>query len=245
MEQKSQKNQQSNQHGNKRPSNRNRNRYNKNKQGNKPPQGGNKPQGSILKQLERNTHLSYEHYGIVKSLRDTTNTIVQYIDPCSETQLLWSTSPNSWNIKEILAHLSQTNELYLERMIHVLEERPDDFRTIDPDIEIKKEEFSSYSIEHIMRDFLRGRKEIESLCMKTIDVDWEKSGNHPDKGMQTFKQIVQYVIEHDKMHVDQIFMNLQRHEPWLKEVPKEDLIENEKEENSSVTTETPIEEKND
>ena len=208
-------------------SNKNRNRnYNRNNK---------RRNDSIIRKLESNTHLSKEHFAIVKSIRRTTDKIVTYIDPCSEVQLLWSVSPDKWNIKEILAHLNQVNVLYLERMNHILEERQDDLPLFVADEEIKKEEFASYSIERLLREFIMSRKEIDSLCMKTVDDDWLKVANHPEKGEQTFKDVVEYIVTHDDIHLNQIFMNLQRHDPWFKEEVK---TENELQEQTSETSVT-------
>ncbi len=122
-------------------------------------------------------------------------------------------------------------------MNHVLEERADDLPLFEPDEEIRKEEFASFSIERLLREFILSRKAIESLCMKTVDDDWLKKGNHPEKGEQTFADIVKYVITHDEIHIDQIFMNLQRHDPWYKEEKKvEEVTDEQKDENEETTT---------
>ncbi len=191
--------------------NRPKGRYYKRSNSNKKP--------SVISKMEENTHLTKDHFFLVKSFKRTTDKLIEYIDPCSETQLLWSVNTESWNIKEILSHLSQTNDLYLNRLNSVLEEAEPTFVNFDANVEIKKEEFSSYSIERLLATFLRGRKEIEALCMRTMNEDWEKKGTHPTNGLMTFKEVVAYITKHDETHLNQIFMNLQRHDPWLKSEP--------------------------
>lgn len=183
---------------------------------------------SIIRKLESNTHLNRENFFYVRSIRKTTDKLITYIDPCSEIQLLWSPNTSKWNIKEVLAHLIQTNVLYLDRLNHILEQREEDLALFDADAEITKEEFSSFSIERLLREFLSSRKDIDSLCMKTLDDDWLKKSNHPEKGEQSFTDVVRFVATHDEMHLDQIFMLLQRHDPWYKEPvqkPEEKIAE--------------------
>jgi len=191
------------------PNNKNKNRNYKN--------NNRRKNDSIIRKLESNTHLNRENFFYVRSIRKMTDKLITFIDPCSEIQLLWSPNPSKWNIKEVLAHLIQTNALYLGRLNHILEEREEDLALFDADTEIRKEEFSTYSIERLLREFLSSRKEIDSLCMKTLDEDWLKKSNHPEKGELSFTEVVRFVATHDEMHIDQIFMLLQRHDPWYKE----------------------------
>jgi uncharacterized damage-inducible protein DinB len=186
-----------------------------NKKNNNRKYNNRKKNNSIIKKIDQNTHLTRENFIAVKSLKKSTEKIISYVDPCSEAQLLWSLSPEKWNIKEILGHLIQVTELFQKRLAQALENPGSELSDFDGNAMLKEENFPSNSLERLLHKFIIERKNLENLCMRTMNDDWENKVVHSQKGEMSFRDLILYFIEHDETHTNQIFMNLQRNDPWI------------------------------
>ena len=206
-----QRDSQSNRSNNNRRHHNNRNNQNRNFRQNKE---------SIVKKLNDQIDLSRDNLNLVKKFNMSLQKMVSYADPCSEEQLLWKQSYESWDIKEILGHVIQCNKLYLKRLEHILSDDESEIELFDQDQAVKSEEFDNHSLEILLKQLILSRKDLEIFCLNTSDEDWEKSRVHPEKGVQTFREIVAFISEHDAMHMNQMFMNMQRFKPWLVEDEK-------------------------
>jgi uncharacterized damage-inducible protein DinB len=228
-------------------SSNNRPNQNRNFQNNRNQQNRNFRQNkeSIVKKLNDKIDLNRENFILITKFNKSLQKMVSYADPCSEEQLLWKQSYDSWDIKEILGHIIQCNKLYLKRLEHILSDDESEIVLFDQNKEIKNEEFDNHSLETLLKQLILSRKDIEIFCLNTSDEDWDESRVHPEKGKQTFRDIVAFISEHDEIHMKQMFMNMQRFKPWLVEEEKKEspesrdsLVESSED---STNTATPIE----
>jgi hypothetical protein len=189
------------------------NQFNKNQpaQNNRPVQQATQP---VPRPPDPMRFLNQENKDIIKRMQDSYAKIVDYVYTCSEEQLLWSVNQNKWNIKEIIGHLIQINQLYLLRTKRILNEDKPELDNFDPNAELKKEEFNTRSIEFLLKQFSLSRTELENLFITAPNDLWHRTAMHPERGLITFKTIAEHISTHDASHIEQIFNNLQRHKPW-------------------------------
>ncbi len=161
---------------------------------------------------EQDSHLDRSYRNELKTLRFLTYQLQSFTEHSSEEQLLWSVSPDAWNLKHQLGHLSQYIQ-FQSNKIQALLEATEFSENFDQDDAIKTEEFNNRSLEILLARFLTNKKRLFSLLYGSKNEQWEIANslsNCDSHLLQTVKEM----NAHFEQLIDAIFMNLQRHKPW-------------------------------
>ena len=117
-------------------------------------------------------------------------------------------TPNDWALNEIVYHLRDT-----EREIHQdqikLFEQPDPFiPRPDTSVWAKQRKYINGSGPDALREFASARLETISL-LKNIQADgWSRNARHAIFGPTNFMEVVGFVADHDRMHIQQAWKTL-------------------------------------
>ncbi|MCB0277879.1 MAG: DinB family protein [Calditrichaeota bacterium] len=164
-----------------------------------------------------------EYLDVFKQFRRIQATIIRYVSPSSEEQLLWKYSSNFLSIKELMGQLIYNTENRSAHIAHIIQDQNGHLPVFELSEQVKSEEFAERSLEILMSRFISAKRSIENLLKDSKNEDWQKTAGFDDQNTYTIGAILQELIEHDEKCLDAIFLNLQRHQVWYKpvEVPDE------------------------
>jgi DinB superfamily len=120
-----------------------------------------------------------------------------------EDDLFRPGSDGGWGIVEILPHLRDWEEIYLERAHLFVEEDDPDIPGYDDSLWPIERDYRGQDPREVFDEFADLRAEhIEFLGTLTPE-DWERTGIHSLYGKLTLGWMEDYVCDHDSEHLDQ------------------------------------------
>jgi hypothetical protein len=119
-------------------------------------------------------------------------------------------TPDDWNLSELVCHLRDTEREVHQMQIELFSEQNEPF--------IPRPETSVWSHEDILHgDGATALKEFNDARRKTLDMlkeitpkDWERKARHAIFGPTNFLEVVGFIAEHDRLHIQQAWSALKR-----------------------------------
>jgi len=139
-------------------------------------------------------------------LERTPSVLSTWLPDLDEDFILNNEGENTWNVKEVLAHLivcEKTN--WIVRAKIILAQNPDlNFTPIDMNAHF--ELAKTVSLSDLLNNFTELRTEsIEELKDFNLnDADFSKTANHPVLGTVNLQQLLSTWVSHDLSHISQI-----------------------------------------
>ncbi len=124
------------------------------------------------------------------------------IDPLSPAHLDHAPAPGKWSIREIVAHLADSELVFAYRLRQTLAE---DHPVIQPfDQTAWGHRYAAYDIASGLRMFEATRNWNVKLLTTVNDADRHRPLTHPERGTMTLWTIVETMAGHDINHLQQI-----------------------------------------
>lgn len=112
-------------------------------------------------------------------------------------------SDGGWGIVEILPHLRDWEEIYLERARRIVEEENPDLPGVDDALWPIERDYRGQDPREVFDDFSDLRQEHIDLLLELPPEAWSRTGEHSLYGPMTLGWMEDYVCDHDSEHLDQ------------------------------------------
>ena len=115
-----------------------------------------------------------------------------------------------WNLTEVLCHLRDTElEINLPRLRMLLE-------LDEPFIPVRNTDKWADEREYLSQDAVLALRDFVTARMKTVDIlrsltyEWQHKARHGIFGPTNLQELVKFMVEHDKLHIRQIWSTIQQ-----------------------------------
>jgi FMN phosphatase YigB (HAD superfamily) len=130
------------------------------------------------------------------------------LDPSS---WLHKSNPGDWAMTEIICHLRDAEREIHQLQIKLLKERAEPFLPRpDASVWASQRKYSSEDGVAALRDFTVARLETLALLRSAGAEDWSRRARHAIFGPTDFLEVVGFMAEHDRLHIQQAWTDLDR-----------------------------------
>lgn len=113
-------------------------------------------------------------------------------------------SGTGWTVLEVMCHLRDFEELFLERARMTVEEDNPALPFPDPDGLAAQEKYNEDNPALVLAHWIALRKEHHAYLSDCAESDWERPSVHPTRGKFTLHDQLFLTVWHDTNHVEQI-----------------------------------------
>ncbi len=136
--------------------------------------------------------------------RETPATLARLIDGLSDQQLRHRPSPDKWSIIEILAHLAGDELATSWRYRQMIEHDGEILLGFDQELWARLGNYAAWNARDALELFRLLREANLRMLSALSPQEWERSGNHVERGRLTVRELVRHMAAHDVNHVKQI-----------------------------------------
>jgi len=113
-------------------------------------------------------------------------------------------SPGKWSIRQIVAHLSDSEIVAAMRLRRIIAEENPKLEAYDQDAWATNLDYARRKPSQALETFRRIRAENYELLKELPEAAFERVATHSERGPLTLKQLVQLVAEHAENHASQL-----------------------------------------
>jgi len=113
-------------------------------------------------------------------------------------------TPEQWSVRQIVAHLADSEIGAVARFRRVLAEDNPVFETFDQNAWAEKLDYGKRKYSNSLETFRRIRSENYELIQDLPTEAWQRTGQHPKKGQMTLLDILRLYANHAEKHAMQI-----------------------------------------
>jgi FMN phosphatase YigB (HAD superfamily) len=147
--------------------------------------------------------------GLLAVLRSTPAAIASMLAQLSSSQWKGTPQPGEWSVTEIMCHLRDVDlEVNLPRLKKVLEQDNLFVPGMETDVWAKERGYSRQDGLEALDDFTTARVELIEQLQNMDEATWNRKIRHAIFGPSTFRELVSFMAEHDRVHVRQIYETL-------------------------------------
>jgi len=126
------------------------------------------------------------------------------IDGASEADLSRRPDRTNWSAREIVCHIRDVEELFLDRITLILATDGARFALVDPDPWVLLRQYERNDVSQALASFRRLREETLAILRGLTPDQWERSGTHITRGPLKILDIALHSTWHDDNHLDQL-----------------------------------------
>jgi DinB superfamily len=141
---------------------------------------------------------------VLKALREAGNSLVSQMYGVAEELLCRRPVEDEMCLKEIAAHLRDSEELALEQMTAIAERSLRPLPAWDVDLLPMEKDYRSEDLEVFLAEFRGLRRETTNFLWTVGEQVWHAAGQHPYRGEITIGQIAHELAQHDLEHLWQV-----------------------------------------
>lgn len=112
--------------------------------------------------------------------------------------------PDRFTLREVVAHLADWERVWQERVETALTADPAVFPDRDPGQLALDGDYASADPETSAREFRERRAELVGQLGELSSEDWQRSGEHPLRGVLTIEDLAVTALGHDGYHLHQV-----------------------------------------
>jgi uncharacterized damage-inducible protein DinB len=116
----------------------------------------------------------------------------------------FTTAPGKWSIRQIIAHLADTELVFAHRMRQVIAEENPTLIPFDQDAWARNLDYAHRKPKQSLETFRRVRAENHELLKELPETAFTRTGNHVERGSMTLRQIVEGASNHTESHARQM-----------------------------------------
>jgi hypothetical protein len=141
----------------------------------------------------------------VEKLRRTCSLLREETEGLTEEEASRKPAPDRWCIKEIVWHLADgEEEVFTIRLKRILKEDRPFLYSVDQDTLARERNYIKRGLKEGIDKFCTQRGMNLEIIESANPGDWGRMGSHETKGVVSFKDIVESMVEHDAKHLEQI-----------------------------------------
>lgn len=113
-------------------------------------------------------------------------------------------APDKWSIRQIVAHLADSEMVGAHRMRAVIAEDNPTLSGFDQDLWVRNLDYAQRKPKQSLESFRRQRAENYDLLKKVPESAYARTGNHTERGPLTLLQLLEIYAEHAENHARQL-----------------------------------------
>ncbi len=113
-------------------------------------------------------------------------------------------APGKWSIRQILAHLADTETVYAHRLRQILAEDNPTLVAFDQEAWARNLDYARRKPKQSLETFRRVRAENHELLQGLPESAFARAGNHTERGAVTVRDIVEGAASHAESHARQM-----------------------------------------
>lgn len=137
----------------------------------------------------------------LNSLENTPKTLVNIIDQVKPDRYNEHTDPDRFNLTEMVAHLADFDDIFLDRLRLAHESPGATVESFDPDKRAHEKQYASRDLHHELDVFENRRRDLIDFLAGLSPDDWNKPFHHPDIGHTTIDEYANIILAHDLSHL--------------------------------------------
>ena len=147
--------------------------------------------------------------GLLAVLKSTPAAIASMLAQLSPREWKRTPQPEEWSVTEIMCHLRDVDlEVNLPRLEKVLEQDNPFVPGMETDVWAKERGYSRQNGLEALDDFAAARVRLIEQLQTLDEATWDRKIRHAIFGPSTFRELVSFMAEHDRVHVRQIYETL-------------------------------------
>ena len=140
----------------------------------------------------------------VARLTRTADDLAAAVRGQSEEALSRRPDAKNWAAKEVVCHLRDTEELFMERFQMILSMDEPKLSGLNPDRWADERQYLRNDVNGALAAFRTRRDESLELLAKLPADAWQRAGVHATRGKFTLEDFVTLITWHDDNHLDQL-----------------------------------------
>ncbi len=112
--------------------------------------------------------------------------------------------PDGWTVLEVVAHLRDFDRIFRERAELMLEDEYPELKEVDHDKLVVDEKYNEQNLTQVYIDLVKSRRETITFFSDLSRSQWERFGNHWERGDFSMTDAVIQVCTHEVNHIEQI-----------------------------------------
>jgi hypothetical protein len=136
--------------------------------------------------------------------QETPATLARLVDGVSDQQLGHRPSPDKWSIIEILAHLAEDELATSWRYRQMIEHDGETLHGFDQELWARLGNYATWNVRDALELFRLLREANLRMLSALLPEEWNRSGNHVERGNLTVRDLVRHMAAHDVNHIKQI-----------------------------------------
>lgn len=140
---------------------------------------------------------------IVTVLAATSREFRRIIEGKSDEALAQPASDGEWGVVEILPHLRDWEEVYLDWIQQILNQDTPELIVMDDSLWAIEHDYANEKVPSVLDRFAELRGEVVSLLESLEDAAWQREATHPQLGRLTLHQLADRMCDHDARHIEQ------------------------------------------
>ena len=141
---------------------------------------------------------------LLERLRRGAELVAVSITGAAGAELDFVPEPGKWSIRQIVAHLSDSEIAAAMRLRRIIAEDNPKLEAWDQDAFAVKLDYARRKPSQALETFRRIRAENYELLKELPEAAFERAGVHAERGPLTLKQLTQLVAEHAESHAAQL-----------------------------------------
>lgn len=137
----------------------------------------------------------------LNSLENTPKTLVNIVDQVKPDKYTEHTDPDRFNLTEMVAHLADWDDIFLDRLRLAYESPGMTVESFDPEVRAEQKHYSTRDIHHELDVFENRRRDLVDFLNRLTPEDWNKQFDHPDLGRTTIDEYANIIMAHDLSHL--------------------------------------------
>ena len=144
------------------------------------------------------------HIDLVEPLRALPSVLERELKGINERALAYRSAPDEWCIREIVAHLRDWAEIDHKRLYMTSTQTDPVLEPYDQDVLAKEHDYAGSDVNKMLRELADHRGRTVQLLTTLVNWNWARTGQHLERGRQSIRQMVEYMVEHEAAHLAEI-----------------------------------------
>jgi uncharacterized damage-inducible protein DinB len=119
-------------------------------------------------------------------------------------ELGWTPAPGKWSIRQIIAHLADTEMVYGYRIRKILADPGKPIEAYDQDTWARSNRYSRHSVKQDLESLEAMRRMNLEFYKRLAPDEWEIFGVHAERGKESLRHVMRMIAGHDINHLGQI-----------------------------------------
>ena len=145
-----------------------------------------------------------EHSDLLERLRRGPELVASVITGAAGAELDFLPAPGRWSIRQIVAHLADSEIVGADRLRRVIAEANPSLMAYDQDAWAKNLNYGRRKISESLDTLRRLRAGNYDLLKDLPEAALARTGTHNQRGLMTLRQLVEVIAEHAERHARQL-----------------------------------------